>query len=397
MIRVGRAARARWPGALAVASLVALLVALASPAPAEAQIAVSANDNKVVNVDGKVTVVKDAPPDTATIIDLGSFPPKVIAEIDVPASVVGPPLSVAITPDESLALVTAATKIDPQDPTKTTAGNQLTVIDLKAQPPKVIQRLEAGKGAAGLSVNRKGDLALVANRGDNTVSVFSIRGKTVAKIGTVNLGDKTGPSHAVFSPDGKTALVTLDVDNAVAILNIEGQRVEVDKRKLTPSVRPYGADISADGMLAVVANLGRTNGDVDTISVVDLAAKPFRVVDTIAVGQTPEGILFSPDGKLVAVVVMLGSNKAKESPFYNDGGALQLYKVEKTKLSKVAEAKIGHWSQGIAFSADGQHILVQNMIEKNIMVFRWKDGALTDTGHRIPVKGGPAGIRTATK
>jgi DNA-binding beta-propeller fold protein YncE len=384
-------------GTMAARALASLLLATAPLAPAQAQIAVSANDNKVVNVNGKVTVVKDAPPDTATVIDLGVFPPKVIAEIEVPASVIGPPLSVAITPDESLALVTAATKIDPQDPTKTVAGSQLTVIDLKANPPKVLQRLEAGKGAAGLSINRKGDLALVANRNDNTVSVFSIRGKTVAKTGTVNLGDKTGPSHAVFSPDGKTALVTLDGDNAVAILAIDGQRVEVEKRKLTPGVRPYGIDISADGMLAVVANLGRTDGDVDTISVIDLAAKPYRVVDTLAVGQTPEGILFSPDGKLVAVVVMLGSNKAKESPFHNDGGALQLYKVEKTKLGKVAEIKIGHWSQGIAFSADGQHILVQNMIEKNIMVFRWKDGQLANTGHAIPVKGGPAGIRTATK
>lgn len=387
MIRVGLSAYTRMLGAL--------VLAIAVVTPATAQIAVSANDNKVVLVNGKVTVVKDAPPDTATILDLSTSPPKVIAEVNAPASVVGPPLSVAITPDASLALVTAATKIDPKDPTKTTANNQLSVIDLKAQPPKVIQTLEAGKGAAGLSVNRKGDLALVANRGDGTVSIFAIRGKTVIKVGTVSLGDKTNPSHAVISPDGKTALVTLDGDNAVAVLTIDGQRVEVVKRKLTTAVRPYGADISPDGTIAVVANLGRTDGDVDSISVIDMTASPFRVVDTITVGQTPEGILFAPDGKHVAVAIMNGSNKAKESPFFNPGGRLQMYKVEKTRLSKVAEATIGHWSQGIAFSADGRTIVTQNMVEKNLMVFRWENGKLTDTGQRIAVNGGAAGIRAA--
>ena len=44
---------------------------------------------------------------------------KVVGTVDnVPGSVVGPPLSVAITPDESLALVASSSKIDPADPTK---------------------------------------------------------------------------------------------------------------------------------------------------------------------------------------------------------------------------------------------------------------------------------------
>jgi DNA-binding beta-propeller fold protein YncE len=57
----------------------------------------------------------------------------------------------------------------------------------------------------------------------------------------------------------------------------------------------------------VVANIGRGQGDSDTVSVIDLQAQPFRVVETVVVGQTPEGIALSPDGKLCAVVVMNGS------------------------------------------------------------------------------------------
>jgi hypothetical protein len=46
----------------------------------------------------------------------------------VPTSVVGPPMSVAVSPDESLALVTRASKLDPADATKVVADDTLTVI-----------------------------------------------------------------------------------------------------------------------------------------------------------------------------------------------------------------------------------------------------------------------------
>jgi hypothetical protein len=42
------------------------------------------------------------------------------------------------------------------------------------------------------------------------------------------------------------------------------------------------------------------------------------VVDTLTVGQTPEGVRISPDGKYVAFIVANGSNKPKSSPFFND-------------------------------------------------------------------------------
>jgi DNA-binding beta-propeller fold protein YncE len=121
------------------------------------------------------------------------------------------------------------------------------------------------------------------------------------------------------------------------------------------------------------------------------------VVDTVTVGQTPEGIKVSPDGSIVAVVVMNGSNKAPSSPFFNKGGKLILYRVIGTSLHRVAEAPIGHWSQGAAFSPDGATILVGNMVEKNVQVFEFSGASLTDTGTAIAVKGGSAAIRTADK
>ena len=83
--------------------LVLILLALASPAAA--QIAVSSNDNKAVLIDGVNTVPANPKPDTVSIINLNVSPPRVIAELNVPGGWSAPPQSVAVAPDESIALV----------------------------------------------------------------------------------------------------------------------------------------------------------------------------------------------------------------------------------------------------------------------------------------------------
>jgi len=385
--------RTTWFLALALVPAV-----LAVVPTAHAQLAVSANDNKVMLVNGVSKVITTPPADTVTIIDVGAKPPKVVAEVAAPTSVVGPPLSVALTPDEGLALVTAAQKVDPADPTKQTADNRLSVIDLKASPPRVIATLEAGASPAGLSINRQGTLALVANRAEGTVSVFTIQGKTVTPTGKVAIADaKSGVSHVTIAPDGKLALVSRDGDDRISVLSIDGGKVEYTKRDMNAGVRPYGIDIAANGAFAAVANIGRGQGDNDTVSLIDLKANPPRVVETLTVGQTPEGIKVSPDSSVVAVVVMNGSNKPKESPFFSDNGKLVLLRVSGRSMQKVGEAPIGHWSQGVAFAADGRTILVGNMVEKDLWVFEWNGTTLRDTGQRIKVNGGSAAVRTAEK
>jgi DNA-binding beta-propeller fold protein YncE len=407
------------------ATLAAGAVLLAASIPASAQIAVSANDGKVKLVNGAAQVVKEPVPDTISIIDLSASPPKVLSELQVPTSVVGPPMSVAITPDEQIALVTSAMKIDPADPSKLVADDRLTVIDLNRKAPslvgriksavskkastetpaaesgaKVIETLKAGAGAAGVSINKAGNLALVANRNEGTVSIFTIEGKTVKAAGKVELGnDKSGPSHVVFLPDGKSALVTRDNDHKISELKIDGAKVEYTKRDFSAGLRPYGIDVTGNGDVAVVANIGPGTGDNDTVSVIDLKAQPTRVVNTVTVGPTPEGIKISPDGKFVAVAVMDGSNKAPNSPFFKENGRLIVYGRTGTSLSKVAEAPVGKWCQGIVWARNSKSLAVQCMVEEEILVFSFSGitaKGLKKTG-TLKVKGGPAAIRTAEK
>src|SRR5262245_37378611 len=83
-------------------TVLALLMLLGLSTCAHAQLAVSSNDTKVVNVDGVNQIVQNPPPDNVTIVDLGVSPPKVVGQLNAPGSVVGPPQSVAIAPTRAL-------------------------------------------------------------------------------------------------------------------------------------------------------------------------------------------------------------------------------------------------------------------------------------------------------
>ena len=396
------------------AAVLSALLVTGSTTALHAQIAVSANDAKVKLVNGKVEVVKGPPADTVTFIDLRASPPKVLAELNVPNSVVGPPSNVAVSPKEDIVLVAGAMQIDPSDPSKTIPDDKLSVIDLMPLKPGILKRLgisksgpaapvviatlQAGKGASGIAINKAGTLALVANRAEGTVSVFTIAGSKVEGAGKVTVGgEKSGPSAVAIAPDGKRALVTLDADNKIVVLAIDGTKVEPAKRVISAGLRPYGLDIASKGEVAVVANIGVGGGDADTISVIDLKLDPPRVVNTYTVGQTPEGIKLSPDGKYVAVTVMNGTNRPVDSPFFNANGVLQVWSRNGTQLTKAGELPIGKWCQGIAWASNGRTLLVQCMVEEEITIVSFSGltgRSLQKTGS-IKTKGGPAGIRTA--
>src|SRR5262249_20492504 len=226
----------------------------------------------------------------------------------------------------------------------------------------------------------------------------TISGTTVTPAGTVRIGTPdSGPCHVVFTPDGKSALVTRDGDSRISVLSIDGSKVEVTKREIAAGLRPYGIDISPKCEVAVVANIGVGGGDADTISVIDLKLDPPRVINTYTVGQTPEGIKMSPDGKYVAVTVMNGSNKAPNSPFFNDRGLLQVWSRTGTQLAKAGEMGIGRWCQGIAWATNGKTLLAQCMVEEEIIIARFSglSGKSLQRAGVIKTKGGPAGIGTA--
>jgi DNA-binding beta-propeller fold protein YncE len=238
-------------------------------------------------------------------------------------------------------------------------------------------------------------LALVANRTEGTVSVFSVKGKRLTSVGKVNTGnDKSLPSAVVFVDD-KNALLTRGGDNMVNVLHIDGTTVTIDPRPITTGIAPYTMDINAAHTLAAVSNMGRGDGDADSVSLIDLQSKPYRVVGSFSVPSGPEPMKFSPDGRYLAIGAQNGSTKPPEHPFHHDNGLIGLYEVDGQTLRKVAEAPMGPWAEATAFSRDGKTLLVQSMQDRTVEVLRW-DGRTLTRGKSLPIAGaGPESFATA--
>jgi len=389
---------------LALIAASALLVACANPKPMQPgkpEFMVVGIDNKVTwGEDGKVQLL---PPgnDTVTIVDIGSDPanPKIVASLPLMNSIFGPPTNLGITPDGQLALVANSMDWAPDGAGwKSVPDNKLYVIDLTSSPPKLIDTVAVGKQPSGLSINRAGTLALIANRTDNSISVLSIQGKQVKLVDTVVIGEQV--AHVVFTPDGQRAIAGKFPGHKVALLTVDGQKVTYTKRDLAVGLWPYNLDVTPDGRLALTAdngNAGGSDGNVDTVSVIDLEAKPERVIDKVVVGDAPEGFVISPTGKLAVAVLLRGSNNAKTEFFYNRNGSVAILKIDGKKVTKVGEVEVRGLPEGAVFSDDGQYLYVGNYIDRDISILKVEGDTLVNTGKTFALPGQPASMRGRTR
>ena len=361
----------------------------------------------IIGIDGKVGVnngnfIFSAPGnDMVSIIDIGTDPlaPKIVANLPLMNSIFGPPTNLTIAPDESLALV--ANSMDWQkDGTswKPVPDNKLYVIDLTATPPKLIDTVTVGKQPSGMSINRAGNLALVANRADSSVSVLRIAGKKVTLIDTVAIGD--GVAHVAFTPDGKRALAAKFPGHKVAVLEVNGEKVTYGKLDVTVGLWPYNLDITPDGKLALTADNGaggRSDGSVDTISVIDLEANPPRVIDKVVVSEAPEGFAISPTGKLAVAMLLNGNDAPSSAPFYNRNGKVAALKIDGKKVTRTNEVEVGGLPEGAVFSNDGKYVYVGNYLDRNVTILRVDGDQLVNTGKSFQLPGQPASMRGRTR
>ncbi len=374
----------------ATLTVIALAAALLGAERAgAADIIISMNDNHTV-LDDKAAQVAATPgrPDTMDLIDIGQSPPRIVATIDAPGSVVGPPFAAWMAPDSSWAILTAATKADPAAQLGIAWDDTVSVLDLTGTLPHVTQVLHAGAGATTVRLSPDGTLALVCNRAEGSVSVFTVKDKRLTPAGTVKFGDQSGASGLAFSTDGKTAIVSRQWDDRVSVLHIDGATVTLDKQPITTALGPYTIDTVPDRSLAAVSNMGRGSGDVDSVSLIDMTTNPPRAISIAPVASGPEPMKFSPDGRFLAVGAEMGTPMMPSASLYHDHGVLQIFALTDRALSLVATGRIGRWTEGIAWSRDGTTLLVQNDRDRTISVFGFDGHTLTAKPDLIP-SGGP--------
>ena len=361
---------------------------------------VSTSDAKYVRVQGRDVFIDVPSPDKLDLIDATGFPPRIVASIDVSAAVQGPPQAVAITPDARLAFVGAPSHYDAER--KSLAlQNFLQVVDLEARPARVVARIELAGSPQGLAVNRAGTLLLAATTA-GTVAVFAIHERSVTLQTELKVSQGRLAGIAI-TPDSRSALVARRDEQGIAVLHIDGDRVTVARERISAGVAPYAIDICADGRYAIVGNVGLAGlpgenglpaGDADSVTLIDTSRWPFRAVDHATVPSLPEGVAISPDGRFVAVHAMDGSNLTPDNPGRRACGQLVLFAIDEGRLIRRASLPAGVAGQGVVFTADGRYVLAQFNVERVIAVYAVNDGALADTGVRLPSAGGPSSIRS---
>jgi DNA-binding beta-propeller fold protein YncE len=356
------------------------------------------NDEKFLLDDNGKPILSPPGKDSVLIVDLANpLEPKIAANLPLKNSIVGPPVNLAIDPTGSVALVSDSVNvIDENGTLKQVPDDKIHVIDLKANPVRLVQTLTAAKQPSGLSISPSGDIALVANRADKSITVLSIAGDQVKVIDTVPMGDVV--SHVVFTPDGKRALAAKFPAHKVSLLEINGDKVTYNKVDWAAGLWPYNVAVAPSGKIALTADnggAGYSDGSVDTVSVVSLDLSPPRVIDKVVVGDGPEGLAISPKGDVAVAAILAGSNNPAAF-FHRAKGYVSVLRVDGKKVAKTKEIDVGGLPEAAVFTPDGRYLYIGNYLDQDFSILQVDGKKITDTGKRFKVPGHPASARMST-
>lgn len=146
--------------------------------------------------------------------------------------------------------------------------------------------------------------------------------------------------------------------------------------------------------MAVVANYGVVSGDADSVSLISLRGPHARIVDTVSVGPSPEGVACASDGSLAAAAVQNMSTLPSSDASFSPASRLVLLAIEGERFKRLDAAEIGPWAQGVAFAAKNRLLIAETTGDRSLHIFEVAGGTLRPlTPVTFPV-GGPVAIGT---
>ena len=181
--------------------------------------------------DGRRALVAKFPGHKIAVLDIAGGRATYDQKQDMPVGLW--PYNVKISPDGGLALTADNGNAGQSDGHVDT----VSVIDLEASPPRVIDRIVVGDAPEGLAISPTGRVAVaVLLKGsagippdrwyyhrNGTVVVLAIDGKSVRRVAEVEV--RGLPEGVVFSADGKYLYVGNFVDGDISILAVDGTTV----------------------------------------------------------------------------------------------------------------------------------------------------------------------------
>jgi len=249
---------------------------------------------------------------------------------------------------------------------------------------------------------------LVGNKDENSlVFVDPATNKVLGKVPTGN-----GPHEIAASTDGKLAFVANygtgpAPGSTISVIDVVNQR-EIRKVDLSPMQRPHGLWF-ADGKVYFTAEANRVVGRYDPVVnkidwmmgtgqgsthmvIADAAGRVFTAnisgntisiiernnVTTVPVGQGPEAIDVSPDGKELWTA-------------HSRDGGISVIDLAEKKVVRVFPIGTKR-SNRLKFTPDGQQVLVSDLDGNEVIVI---DAASRKEVKRIPMGKTPEGILMA--
>ena len=201
---------------------------------------------------------------------------------------------------------------------KTVPTDKLFVIDMKANPPKLVQTVTVGKQPSGLSFSPDGDDGAGVQPRRRHHQRAENRRHQVTQTGTIPISPGVCPGRVhpgrQARPGGEVA-----GQQAWRSSTWTATRSPTASWTCRPTRSPTTSWSRRIRKLALTAdngNGGSSDGNADAVSVMDLTWPHPHVIAHVTVEDAPEGLAMSPKGDLAVVLNVNGSNM-KQAWFYH--------------------------------------------------------------------------------
>jgi DNA-binding beta-propeller fold protein YncE len=192
-----------------------------------------------------------------------------------------------------------------------------------------------------------------------------------------------GPDGSVNGPPGKDDVLVMDVSTPAK--PVIRARLPLMNSLLGP---PTNLQITPDGKLGLVANSvlhtpdanGFTVSPDDRLFVIDLAASPPKLADTVTVGKQPSGLAISHNGDLALVANRFGKS-------------ISVLSISNGNVSVVGEVPVEQEAAAVAITPDGKRAFICLNLANRVGVLAIDGQKVTfDKSMDIPVAFNPYNV-----
>lgn len=252
-------------------------------------------------------------------------------------------------------------------------------------------------------------LLLVANKGDNSLSLFD----PATQIELRRVPTRGGPHEVAVSPNGRRAYVTdfgvgAVPGNTITVVDLDDGTAD-GTIGLGTNFRPHGIEVASDGaiwvttegsesvlevnpesrsiveriptgqttthMLALIESAARVyTANIESGSSTAIDSDAAAVITSVATGAGAEGIAASPDGSKVYV-----TNRVADT----------LTEIDVATNQVTRELLVGDFPIRVKIRADGSEAIVTNLLSEEVMAI---DLASFTIARRLVLPGQPIGL-----